>query len=268
MNAGRVSDRLVGSGRSLYFGWSPDGRQIVWHAGGNGRYDQDAELALYDLQVDRIQVLSEAPGSFLAPAWSPDGERWTAVWANGDFDELGSFVGSVATGLTGIARREAAFSWSPSGKTIAYALRERSEHPFFAPIQLLDPDTGHSRQITDDGFRIVAFFWSPDGRRLAYLTWLDVSDSTWSQWRVFDLITGQDRGFAMFSPTPLMWFALGSFNQFAQSHRFWSPDGRFLVYADRDPKLLDRVWLVDTRSTSGADPILVAEGSLGYWSWH
>jgi TolB protein len=121
--------------------------------------------------------------------------------------------------------------------------------------------------VTDDPFRIRAFFWSPDGERLAYLTWLDLPNETWAQWRVFDLTTGRDRGFAAFNPTPLMRFALYSFGQYAQSHRLWSPDGRYLVYADRDIAAVDRIWLVDTWAERGADPILIGEGTLAYWSW-
>ena len=64
-----------------------------------------------------------------------------------------------------------------------------------------------------------------------------------------------------------MRFALHSFDQYAQSHRFWSADGRYLVYAGRDSMAVDRVWLVDTWADRGADPILVDEGTLAYWSW-
>jgi hypothetical protein len=64
-----------------------------------------------------------------------------------------------------------------------------------------------------------------------------------------------------------MRFAIHSFNQYAQSHRFWSPDGRYLVYADRDRALVERVWLVDTWAERGADPIPVDAGSIGFWSW-
>jgi Tol biopolymer transport system component len=64
-----------------------------------------------------------------------------------------------------------------------------------------------------------------------------------------------------------MRFMVHSFAQYAQSHRFWSPDGRYLVYADRDDGDADRVWLVDTAAEKGTDPILVDEGSIGVWSW-
>lgn len=161
---------------------------------------------------------------------------------------------------------EVAFSWSPDGSRVAYAVRERPGDPFYTPVSLLDPATGQVRPLTPAPFRPLAFFWSPDGQRLAYLSWLDLPGTLWAQWRVVTLATGQDRGFAPFRPSPLMQFALHSFDQYAQSHRFWSPDGRYLVFAERDERQMDRLWLVDTRAPPGVDPILVAEGPLAYWS--
>jgi Tol biopolymer transport system component len=98
------------------------------------------------------------------------------------------------------------------------------------------------------------------------LTWLDLPDGEWTQWRVIDVSSGEDRGFAAFSLSPLMRFAVHSFGQYAQSHRFWSPDGRYLVYADRDLAGTDRIWLADTWAERGSDPIFVADGPLAYWS--
>jgi Tol biopolymer transport system component len=134
-------------------------------------------------------------------------------------------------------------------------------------IQVFDLDTGTTRRLTQPGFRILAFFWSPDGQRLGYLIHLALPDTDWMQWRTYDVSVDRDRGFAAFHPSPLMRFMVHSFNQYVQSHRFWSPDGRYLVYADRDRSQTDQVWLVDTWAERGADPILVDQGSMGVWSW-
>ena len=71
----------------------------------------------------------------------------------------------------------------------------------------------------------------------------------------------------MFRPADQMRFITNSFNQYTQSHRFWSPDGRYLLYADKDNQGGDRIWLVDTWAPRGARPIFVDEGSLAVWSW-
>jgi hypothetical protein len=85
---------------------------------------------------------------------------------------------------------------------------------------------------------------------------------------VYDLAQNQDRGFKAFNPSLQMRFVIASFNQYAQSHRFWSPDGRYLVYASRNEILRqEQVGLVDTWAEDGPQTIVVAGGSMGFWSW-
>lgn len=87
------------------------------------------------------------------------------------------------------------------------------------------------------------------------------------QWRVINVDTEEDRGYAAFNPNYQMRYVISSFNQYAQSHRLWSPDGRYLVYADQDDARVERIWMVDTFAERGTDPIFVAEGTMGFWSW-
>jgi hypothetical protein len=88
------------------------------------------------------------------------------------------------------------------------------------------------------------------------------------QWRVYNFSENKDRGFKMFRPSFQMNFMVSSFNQYAQSDRFWSPDSRYLVYADRDQTLVERVWLIDTWAEDGSQAILVDKGAIGLWSWN
>jgi hypothetical protein len=260
-------DLLLAVGRPFYFSWSPDGERILWHTGGALRDNPVAEIGLYDIVEDRRRVLPFAPGTFPAPAWSGQGDRWLGVTASNGanrFQHIGS--DEVATLMTS-AGEEIVFVPAPDGRRVAYAVRDPDNPVAYGPIHVVDLRTGRTSQSTDDAFGVLGFFWSPDGRRIAYLSRLDLPDSVWMQWRVFDPGSGRDRGFAAFHPSPLMRFMVHSFNQYAQSHRFWSPDGRTLVYADRDDGGADRVWLVDTEAEKGADPILVDEGSIGVWSW-
>ena len=137
----------------------------------------------------------------------------------------------------------------------------------FGPIQIYDLATRTTRQVTEESFDISGFFWSPDGTRLAYLSRLALREAVWLQWRVVNLETGEDRGYAAFNPTYQMRYVVSSFNQYAQSHRLWSPDSRYLVYADQDEQRVERIWLVDTLAERGSEPIFVAEGTMGFWSW-
>jgi TolB protein len=276
VDADQMQNRLVGVGRPFYYAWSPDGEHIIWHTGGTRQINDNAHISVYDVEDDRANHLPLAPGSFQAPAWAPSGDRWLTVSNADGVDHLQIFPWAgrttsnpiQATSLAASADTETVFAWSPQGDQVAFALRPAGDAPFYGPIHVYDLDTGRPRQVTKDGSRVLGFFWAPDGQRIAYLTWLDLPDAVWMQWRVIDLSTDQDRGFTAFYPTPLMRFVVHSFNQYAQSHRFWSPDGRYLVYADRDRALAERVWLVDTWAEKGDDPILVDAGSIGIWSWN
>jgi len=262
-----VRDLLLAVGRPFYLSWSPDGNRILWHTGGALRDNPAAEIGLYHIDEDRRRILPYAPGSFLAPAWSPRGGDWLSVAASGGVERLLHVTPDETVTLMATEGEEIAFVWSPDGRRIAYAVRKSNGIDAYGPVQVIDVETARSQQLTSDAFDVLGFFWSPDGRRLAYLSRLDLPDAVWMQWRTFDLTEGRDRGFAAFHPSPLMRFAIHSFNQYAQSHRFWSPNGRYLVYADRDDMGTDRVWLVDTEAEKGADPIPVDEGSMGVWSW-
>ena len=262
-----VRDVLVAVGRPFYVSWAPEGGQLLWHTGGALRQNPAAELGLYDVQTDGRQVLPHAPGAFRAPAWRPRGDAWLAVVeAEGDDHLLRSARGESAR-LLQTSGAGTAFVWSPDGSRVAYAERAWPGAEFYSPVWLLDPVSGERRQLTDDAFNVLGFFWSPDGRKLAYLSRLDLPNEVWMQWRVFDPELGRDRGYRAFLPSPLMRFVIHSFDQYAQSHRFWSPDGRYLVYAERDDQETDRVRLVEVEAERGADPILVDEGSMGVWSW-
>lgn len=262
-----VANQLLGLGRPFFFSWHPAGREMVWHTGGARRFNEAAQLTRFDMDTGQTEKSPLVPGLFLAPAWSPAGDGWLGVLAEDNVDQLHLVgVNPPPQHLDDTIDNQFAFIWSPDGRQVAYAIRKSSDDPAFDPIHLLDVKTGQSRRITDRNFRIVAFFWSPDGEKLAYLQ-QPTANADWLQWRVFNLRTGIDRGFAVFVPGYQMLYVLGSFNQYAQSHRLWSADSRYLVYADRDKALVQRVWLVDTQSDNGAQSIFVDEGTFGVWSW-
>ena len=64
-----------------------------------------------------------------------------------------------------------------------------------------------------------------------------------------------------------MRLVIGGFNQSAQSHRVWSADSRYLVYANVDALAEEQVWVVDTQAPRGTKPHFIAKGALGVWSW-
>jgi dipeptidyl aminopeptidase/acylaminoacyl peptidase len=268
MEEGKIENRRLGVGWPFYFSWAPDGQQMVWHTGGARRYNEAARLIMYDLERDYLRELPHEPGLFVAPAWSPQGDRWLGVSAEAELDSLQSFGVDQPITLKTFTNGQMVFAWSPEGDRVAYAVREKPSDPFYSAVYLFEVQSGETRRITDVGFRILGFFWSPDGQRLAYLTHQPLFDSVWMQWRVYHLAEGRDRGFKMFQPSFQMRFIVSSFNQYVQSDRFWSPDSRYLVYADRDQTLVERVWLIDTWTEDGSQAILIDEGAIGLWSWN
>jgi len=273
MEAGGISNEVVGYGWPFYYSWSPDGRQLLWHTGGSARFNEDADLTQFSIKNQQADRLRAAPGLFIAPAWSPLGDEWLLVTTQEERDLLvRTQVGQTGNPdtekiLTTAEDKHMVFSWSPKGDRIAYSILRNGDGLIFGPIHVYDLLSGETKQITASSFDISGFFWSPDGERIGYLSRLAVRDSAWMQWRVYDLAENVDRGYAAFNPSYQMRYVISSFNQYAQSHRLWSPDGRYLVFADQDDANVERVWIVDTFAERGADPILVAEGSMGFWSW-
>lgn len=268
IEAERVDNRLLGQGRPFYFGWMPDGQQMLWHTGGSSRFNPEARLASYDIEHDVIEALPHSPASFLSPAGSPQGDQWLAAITEEDDDTLQSFgVEPLLSVARTNAGHQTAFVWSPDGRQVAYAAVSNLTDPFYGPIHIFDVETGEARQLTGNTFRVNGFFWSPDGQKLAYLHQVATEES-WLQWRVVDLTTGVERGYNVFTPSYQMRYVIASFDQYAQSHRFWSPDSRFLVYGDQDKDRVERVYLVDTLAERGTPPIFIDEGTIGFWSWN
>jgi dipeptidyl aminopeptidase/acylaminoacyl peptidase len=260
--ADRIENRLLGLGQPFYFSWLANGQRMVWHTGGTHLFNPEARLRLYDLELGREELVDHPPGSFLAPAWSPQGDGWLGVSA----ESLRRFGHEQPLTLTTPTHNHIVFSWSPSGDRIAYAVGLGPDELIYGPLHIFDLESGETMRITAPSFRLVSFFWSPDGQKIAYLK-QGAPDAAWWQWRAYDLTRDEDRGFTAFVPSAQMRFIMSSFNQYAQSHRFWSPDSRYLAYADRDSVLVERVWLIDTWANKWADPIFISEGTVGIWSW-
>ena len=268
LDRGAIDNRIAGFGWPFYFSWASDGQSMLWHTDGGRPDNLRARLALYDVQRDLTNPLTQRPGAFLAPAWSPVGEHWLAVSEDEARSRLQIFGAEQPITVANALEGDISFAWSPQGDQVAFAVRRYNGDPFYGPVHIFDLNSGQSARITDVGLRVLAFFWDPPGRRLGYLTWLPLPEAEWMQWRVYDLRQDKDRGFKTFHPSRQMRFIVNSFNQYAQSHRFWSPDSRYLVYADRDEMLRqENVWLIDTWSDDGTSAIFVDRGSMGFWSW-
>jgi TolB protein len=125
---------------------------------------------------------------------------------------------------------------------------------------------------------VIAFFWSPDGSQIAYITLTREKDETSARWQyqqegqlvarwyVYDLASGISTRFEGFIPSGNMLYYLQFFDQFARSHRLWSPDGRYIVYGAFTREGEEVVQLIDT-TQPGSVPQMLMAGSIGVFSW-
>lgn len=261
-------------GPPFYYSWSPDGERMLWQRN-NERFD------IYDAGEDRVtDTLAQQPGFILSPAWSPVDDRLLVGAAAEDQTTDLVIVGSsetqvVASGFTGLVSS----GWSPDGNLVAY--REQTRQGF-GPLIVVDAVTTETaaRSPTTG---VIAFFWAPDSHQIAYLT-LAASPGTFSAgnfnnhlmaqpqqqpiglaWSILDVQTGDVRQYGSFFPTEEVVYLMQYFDQFAQSHRLWSPDSRHLLYSEMTPTG-PVINLLDT-SQAGSVPVSVAEGRIGIWSF-
>ncbi len=256
-----VSYTTIGSGGPFYYSWSPEGTQMLWQ--------RDTEqLNVYDVASDEIsETLDVVPGIFQAPAWSPVDDRLLFGVLNGENTDLTVFEDSETSVLAPELDGIVAFAWSPDARYIAYTEGYRS-------LAVLEVATGEVvTQTLEEG--VFAFFWSPNSEALAYTTLASQQNSSSAKlrqepngiaWSVIDVRDGEERHFGAFFPTNDMLYLLTYFDQFAQSHRVWSPDSRYLVYGEFSADGAPLVRMLDTTETN-AEAETIAEGMIGIWSF-
>jgi TolB protein len=170
------------------------------------------------------------------------------------------------------------FLWSPDGRYIAYRSLDQTG---LSVLQLIDANTGESLMSSDvEG--VVSFFWSPDSRKIAYLTLeegrerdafanpqfvsLDLiqnNSPTNLSWSILEIETGGNLSYSAFTPSSEMVYLLSYFDQFAPSHRLWSPDSRYLLYSGIEN---DRTFVIALDTETGLVTNLF-EGLFAVWSF-
>lgn len=268
------SAKTIGTGGPFYYSYSPDASRMLWQ-----RFSQ--QLDIYDTTGDEVLArLPDTAGFFQAPMWSPVDNRllFSVLNTAGNHDLViaeGEERLPIATDQEDVLW----FTWSPDGSNVAYKLA-------MGPITVVNAATGTpvARSSQSD---VLAFFWSPDGQKIAYLTPGRADDAQQAalmpiskqaapaqqadlprfSWHVLDIATNQDwMHFSAFIPTRTMLYLVSYFDQFAQSHRLWSPDSRYLVYAGLTPEGGPQLHTLDTANP--AAPVrTLARATMGIWSY-
>ncbi len=286
---GEPDSRVLSTGSPFYWNWFSSGEKMLIHSGGVG---ENARLALLDVTGESGDEMIAAPGFFQAPAVSANGRfwayaeeqegglSWLTVWdRETDNMERRRHAGLIAMG------------WSPTADQLAVISGSPETTDFFGPLRVLDLGTGEEQMITQD--MVLSFFWSPDGRYLAYIsvsgmnndvqvqnvqeakknvaaktavfptTPVQQDDSHLFQLHVVNVATGENRLLAQYTPTFVFLSQfLPYFDQYAHSHRVWSPDSSAVVL----PMRIDARNRIVVVPIDGSPYKAIASGDMPFWS--
>lgn len=274
------SSRLHALGSPFYWQWSADSRDMFVHTGLTG---DGAKLTFLDTAPNGDDALADrdnldAPGLFRAPGVSASGD-YLAYARRNPVGISQVIIQNHPDNDTPINRELnheglSSFTWHPTRDLLAVTSPEIASPHSFGPLRLIDAITGDLETISDD--TVLAFFWSPDGQHLAYFTPVRArSDGVASRdggfyaqtgTLLFDVLvlnvdTLESRYLYSFAPTQVfVGQFLPFFDQYALSHRIWSPASDALALSVvEDGRAQVAVVPLD------GNPQLIAEGTMPFW---
>lgn len=274
--------RAVAFGQPFYWDWDPGGEEILIHSGLSG---EEARLAFLNREVGDVGGNIADPGLFQAPGISYDGHFW--AYAQSGTEGRSHLTIQGVDGESFLQEQERgvfAMSWSPAEDVLAYIGSSNRQPAFYGPLQLVSAESGDRRILVSD--TVIAFFWSPDGRSIAFLKSADLNEDSvqvnsktrikeslskpamqehrlrLELW-VIDISERDPRWLASFEPSLIFLSQfLPYFDQYALSHRLWSPGSDALIVPMQEGDRT-RLYVVPV---DGSEAVPVASGDIGFWS--
>lgn len=272
-----ADEQILAFGSPFYWQWSSDSQTLFLHSGFNS---QQARLGFSSRVRDTLgnNSLAQA-GRFQAPGISNGGD----YLAYATEDNRGSFVVLSNNGQQNNdeVKREfphlglAAMTWSPVKDELAFMSPTQNAPSYFGPISLLDAETGLLEPLSSES--AFAFFWSPDGKYIVYFSAAkgggDFASSVQHavervqlsglSVNLIDVEARTDSYLTDFVPSPLFTNQfLPFFDQYALSHRIWSPDSDAIVV----PAVIANQIVIVTISLAGEIKVL-SQGDTPFWNY-
>ena len=247
--------------------WSPDGKQVVYHAG-------QLETMHHYARTPGARLLSFDAGVELMhgsgfPAVSPDGRSMVVSERQpiGSADRTALVVwdtdGTNPRRIYRDQRSVMGLEWSRDGRWIAFGagsfFLERAANP--ARIMVIKPDGSDARAVTAGPGNAGFPSFSPDATQIVYRYWTDKAGGL----RIVDVATGETRTLTTEYDTLPSWSPKGdliAFNRFAPDRRF--AFGEFDIYTVRP----DGTGLKRLTDSEGNDshPFWTPDGNRILWS--
>jgi WD40-like Beta Propeller Repeat len=269
--SGGQRPRTVAQGVPFYFDWRADAQALLVHNGGDPEAKEGHSVSLLDVESGKRSLVSRAPAAFGPPSWSSDG-KWLAYGDASKNEAKTTLMIAAADGSTpksfGAFPEKLALEWSPTQPVLAVAMSSFVGDPLLDELRLIEVSSGKRRTILKEQF--VAYFWSPNGKRILYAKRKRDTD-LWT-WAVIEVGDGKTYDLTDFAPSRPLLQVFQYFDQYALSHRVWSPDSQHLVFtgsagADADPALALRNPTVYTvAATAHTTPKALSDGHIAFWS--
>ena len=249
----------------MYFAWSPDASEIYTHS----------FLQHYLIDVSEEAPPQQFPGrgtQYMAPSWGREGDG-IAFFLDGEHGKqrlvvinLKDSSARMLTEFYGLA----AVAWRPGYAQLGMVKETIRNTGFYSGLWLVDYETREEVQLSDDP--ALAFYWSPDGSKAAYVTQSDGAEGS-LRFGVVEVDSGELTYLSDFVPSQEQLIHFMFFDQYAQSHPVWSPDGSSLLVCGRLGYQLirselptgesNRVMLLDVGGEQ--EPRDIAGGVIGCW---
>jgi TolB protein len=263
--------KTVAQGVPFYFNWRADAQALLVHNGGDPEAKEGHSVSVLEVESGKRSLVSRAPAAFGPPSWSSDG-KWLAYGDSGKNGAKTTLMIATADGSApkpfGTLPEKLALEWSPTQPVLAVATSSFVGDPLLDELRLIDVSSGKTRTLIKEQF--VAYFWSPNGKRILYAKRKRDTD-LWT-WAVVEVGDGKTYEVVDFAPSRLLLQVFQYFDQYALSHRVWSPDSRDFVFTggagpDADPAgALRHPTVYTVAAAAHATPKALSDGLIAFWS--